>query len=178
MEKMMPAERVAYAHGRIARDMQDFQRQIDSSQRTIIRERNLWLALVVLSTVMLMIVFYLSGPNQLIDYILIAVVFSTFTIIRFVSYGMIKRHIATMEWLQNLYSRLANDETLNFGFETMKVESNGEAAKKIKLAAIGGADMNLHNNLVAALRVLSALVAEIEMEKDAGESIGKSDDAA
>lgn len=162
---MTPAERVAYAHGRIASDMRDFQRQIDHAHETILRERTLWLVLVAVSTVMLMIVFYFAGPNQLIDYILIGAVLVAFTTIRFISYKMIAHQISTLELMQTLYSRLADDETIGFSTETMKVEANGEAAKKIYLAGLGATDRQLHDEMISAMRILSALLIEIEKQR-------------
>lgn len=167
MERMSSAERVAYAHGRIARDMQDFQRQIERTRQVMGRERNLWLALVALSTILLVVVFYFAGPNDLIDFALIGIVFVTFTTIRFVSYNMMKRQLSMLGNMQILYSRLADDETIGFVTETMKVEENGEAAKKRELIGLGAMDPKLHQELISAMRVLTALVVEIEkMQKD------------
>lgn len=164
MNGMTPEERVSYSHGRIKRDMDDFQRQIDRMHHDIMRERNLWFALVAVSTVLIVAVFYLAGPNSIIDYILIATVFVAFTVIRFVSYSAMKRQIAMLEGMQFLYSRLANDTTVKFVSESMKVED--DAAKIEKLCEQKASDDQiLRQQIILAGHIVEAIVAEVEKHK-------------
>lgn len=166
MDKMTPEERVDYSHSRIKRSMDEFQRQIDKMHSDILHERNLWIVLVIISTALIVVVFYIAGPSSLIDYALIATVFIAFSVIRIVSYRAMKRQIAMLEGMMFLYSRLADDTTIQFVSESMKVEKDAEEIKKMSERHIGD-DKILKSKLVLAGNIVEAIVTEVDKHKAA-----------
>ena len=162
MDTMTPEERIAYSHGRIKRDMDDFQRQIDLMHRDILRERNLWFILVVISTALIVAVFFFSGANSL--YILIVTVFVTFSVVCLVSYRAMKRQIAMLEGMHYLYSRLANDTTVKFVSESMKIEEDTQKIKQMGDERASD-DKILRSQIILAARIVEAIVVEVDRHK-------------
>jgi hypothetical protein len=170
MEKLTPTERVSYAHGRIARDMQDFQRQIDNMHKVVLRERNAWIIAVIISTALITAAFYYSFPNTAIEFILIGLIVVGFVVIRFISFRSITRQIAMLEGMQFLYSRLANDTTIGFVTETMQAEEVAEVIGQVKDVKTGDGE-KLRAGLLLAGNLISAML--VQADKDNRGSIRK-----
>lgn len=179
MESMTPEQRISYSHGRIKRDMDDFQRQIDRMHKDILRERYLWFVMVAISTALIVAVFYVAGASSFMDYALIVTVFVTFSVIRLVSYRAMKRQVAMLEGMQFLYSRLADDTTVKFVSESMKVDEDADRVKKMLDQRMSDEQI-LREQLILAGRIVDAIVAEVEKHKavtGTREENGKSTDA-
>jgi len=166
LNHMTPGERVTYAHGRIKSDMLEFQNQIDLTFRVAVFERNLSLILTALFIVVILAVFYFLKPIGWLDFSLLGIIAASFLIVCAVAYNAMSREIAMLDGLQFLYSKLANDETISFVSETMKVES----AEIERIHLSGLTDAKLRDGLMLAGNVIDAIIRQIENGKQNGQS--------
>jgi len=124
MEHMTPEERVAYSHGRINRDLGEFEEYISRMRRQLKQSMDVWLIAMLLSALGLIATIVLSGISDWRDYVFIGFVVLVFTILRVISYVTLTTLIQMADGLMRLFSRLADDLTLKYGFEELKLQSD------------------------------------------------------
>lgn len=123
MERMTPEERVAYSHGRINRDLGEFEEYISRMRRQLKQSMDVWVIAMLLSGVGLIATIMLSGISDWRDYVFIGFVVVTFTVLRAISYVTLTTMIQMADGLMRLFARLADDLTLKYGFEEMMLET-------------------------------------------------------
>jgi hypothetical protein len=158
---MTSGERVAYAHGKVRRDMQDFLRQIEIMYRRALFERVLLIVLAVAFSFIILAAFYFLRVTSTQGIFLLGVIAAVFVIGGLVSNNVIRRQVAMLRGLQFLYSKLADDETIKVVVETMQIEDVD--VKRIHLTGL--TDEKLRDGLMLAGHVIDAIVSQIEKEK-------------
>jgi len=129
---MTPGERVKYAQGKTASAMEYLREQIHEMYRVAIFERNLLIILAFVFSIVILLAFHFLNPASILEFILLGVIAVVFVAGGLVAGNSARRQIAMMDALKFLYHRLAEDESVQFGFETMQVES--AEAREVSIA--------------------------------------------
>lgn len=124
MDDMTPEERVAYSHGKIARDLRTFNAYISELLQMLKQSQYLWTTAMVISIIGMAMVVMIVGLHDMHDILVFVFVAAMFTIMRLISYNTLSKIIQMADGMMRLFSNLADDETLKFWFEEMKVEND------------------------------------------------------
>ena len=129
---MTASERVTYSQGRTTSDMSYLREQISEMYRRAIFDRNLLIVLAFLFSIIILLAFNFMNPASTLEFILLAVIAAVFVAGGLVAERSVRHRIEMMDALKFLYSRLAEDESVKFGFETMQAQS--EEAREVSIA--------------------------------------------
>lgn len=123
VDKMTPKERVTFAHGKVKSSLENMRLTLGHQHMDITNKRQAWLAVTGSSLFLWVFALIYHGLKDWQDIILDAAIICSFIIINAMTYSIINNQIMFSNLLLELYSDLANSETLKFGTEDMAVEN-------------------------------------------------------
>ncbi len=123
MDKMTPQERMTYARGKVRSNLENMRTTLDHQRRDSLNKRQMWIVTVCSTAFLLAAGFFYHGLQNLQDAIFYMSIIASFVVIQIMCYHIISNQIMFSDLLMQLYSDLANSETLRFGVEEMADDS-------------------------------------------------------
>lgn len=129
MDRMTPQERVTFAHGKVKSSLENMRITLGHQHIDIMNKRQAWLAVTGSSLFLWIFALVYHGIKDWGDIIFDAAIIISLIIINAMTYSLINNQIMFSNLLLELYSDLANSETLKFGTEDMAAENSKPTAR-------------------------------------------------